>query len=374
MVGHYIAYFIGFIAVFAYNILDYSYIPFIVDVVFIVISIVSLAVALFIRSTVTAEFVSNLIVTERGQNAKVIIRLKNTSYVPANYCRFKLKCRYSDQNVKTYKIDSHCVANGVTEAIFEIPCNQCQSVRIEAARIYVYDYLRIIMLSRRIDISSCVLVMPQIPDVGVISKMQKDISEDDGLMYSTEKPGDDPTEIFAIREYEGGDKIRNIHWKLTAKTDKLMVKDYGLPLTDHDRVVVDIFPMGKKEYQNVINQVYDLLCGLITVMTKRGYGLTVSFVNKTYVEKRIETQSDIYGLFAELYETPPVTGESAAELYYASRGKEKTRVFYVTDHYNDETIKRLCLLEDTGQVYYLIPTCNGGGEYLIRFNSQGENK
>ena len=75
MVGHYIAYFIGFIAVFAYNILDYSYIPFIVDVVFIVISIVSLAVALFIRSTVTAEFVSNLIVTERGQNAKVIIRL-----------------------------------------------------------------------------------------------------------------------------------------------------------------------------------------------------------------------------------------------------------------------------------------------------------
>lgn len=374
MAGHYIVYFLSFIAVFAYNILDYSYIPFIVDVVFIVISIVSLAVALVIRSTVRAEFASNMIIVERGQKAKITIQLKNSSYVPVNYCKFVVKCRYSDNKIKTYRINSHCMANGTTEADFEIPCNECQSVRIETARIYVYDYLKVIMLCRRIDISSCLLVMPQIPDVGAISKMQKDISEDDGLMYSTEKPGDDPTEIFAIREYEGGDKIRNIHWKLTAKTDKLMVKDYGLPLTDHDRVVVDIFPMEKGEYKKTINQVYDLLYGLITVMTKRGYGLTVSYVDKMYIEKRIETQGDIYSFFAEMYEVPPVTKESAAELYYATRGNQKTRVFYVTDHYNDETVKRLHLLEETGQVYYLIPVCNGGGEYLVRFNGQGENK
>ena len=54
MAGHFIAYFFSFIAVFAYNILDYSYIPFIVDVVFIVMSIISLSIVCYLRSVVKA--------------------------------------------------------------------------------------------------------------------------------------------------------------------------------------------------------------------------------------------------------------------------------------------------------------------------------
>ena len=318
-----------------------------------------------------SEFASNIITIERGDTAKVIIRIVNSSYAPVNCCKIKVRCRFIEEKVKIYNLKSHCIADGVTEVALELPCERCESVKIDVEKIYVYDYLKVFMLSRKVNISSCVLVMPRIPDVGVISKIQKDISEDEGMMYSTVKPGDDPTEIFAVREYEGGDKIRNIHWKLSAKTNSIMVKEYGLPLTDHDRVVVDIFPMDKKERKEIINQVYDLLYGLITDMTKRGYGLTVSYVNEMYVEKRIETQSDIYSFFAELYEVPPVTKESAAELYCVSRGTEKSRVFYVTDHYNDETEKRLYMLEETGQVYYLIPKCNGGGEYVIRFSPQG---
>ena len=77
MAGHFIAYFFSFIAVFAYNILDYSYIPFIVDVVFIVMSIISLSIVCYLRSVVKAEFASNIITVERGDVARVIIRIIN---------------------------------------------------------------------------------------------------------------------------------------------------------------------------------------------------------------------------------------------------------------------------------------------------------
>ena len=48
--------------------------------------------------------------------------------------------------------------------------------------------------------------------------------------YSMKKAGYDPSETFAIREYQPGDRIRQIHWKLTEKFDNLMVRDYGLPI------------------------------------------------------------------------------------------------------------------------------------------------
>lgn len=47
--------------------------------------------------------------------------------------------------------------------------------------------------------------------------------------YSTERRGDDPSEIYQVREYSPPDPIRSIHWKLSAKEDELMVKENGFP-------------------------------------------------------------------------------------------------------------------------------------------------
>ena len=63
----------------------------------------------------------------------------------------------------------------------------------------------------------------------MVSRQSRDFageSED----YSKERGGDDPSEVFKIRDYQPGDKLRSIHWKLTAKTDEMMVREQSLPL------------------------------------------------------------------------------------------------------------------------------------------------
>lgn len=42
-------------------------------------------------------------------------------------------------------------------------------------------------------------------------------------------PGYDTSEIFQIREYQRGDRLQHVHWKLTAKHDELVVKEHSLP-------------------------------------------------------------------------------------------------------------------------------------------------
>ena len=49
-----------------------------------------------------------------------------------------------------------------------------------------------------------------------------------GTLY---KKGDDPSEIFDVRDFVDGDKIQRIHWKLSGKFDRLIVRDPALPIT-----------------------------------------------------------------------------------------------------------------------------------------------
>ena len=61
----------------------------------------------------------------------------------------------------------------------------------------------------------------------------------DSSEYSMYHPGNDPSETFALREYLPGDRIKNIHWKLSEKTDHLLVRQLGLPVNNAILLVLD---------------------------------------------------------------------------------------------------------------------------------------
>ena len=60
-----------------------------------------------------------------------------------------------------------------------------------------------------------------------------------GEQWSSTRPGFDPSETFAIREYAPGDPIRQIHWKLSSKTDTLMLRELGLPVAEETLLLLD---------------------------------------------------------------------------------------------------------------------------------------
>ena len=53
---------------------------------------------------------------------------------------------------------------------------------------------------------------------------------DDSDSYSQERPGYDFADTFQLRDYVPGDSAKQIHWKLSSKLDRLVVRDPGLPL------------------------------------------------------------------------------------------------------------------------------------------------
>ena len=47
----------------------------------------------------------------------------------------------------------------------------------------------------------------------------------EGEQQTVSRRGNDPTEVFDLREYQNGDDVRSIHWKLSEKMDKLLIKE-----------------------------------------------------------------------------------------------------------------------------------------------------
>lgn len=65
------------------------------------------------------------------------------------------------------------------------------------------------------------------PDVEVGAGGSLDMESNE---YSMLKPGFDPSETFAIREYLPGDKLNKIHWKLSTKLGDLVIREPSLPI------------------------------------------------------------------------------------------------------------------------------------------------
>ncbi len=123
----------------------------------------------------------------------------------------------------------------------------CGQVALTLSKGWVCDYMGLFSLPVRLPKPSewTVLFYPAVycPALAV---EQTAMPDGEGERYSQTKAGDDPSELFAFREYREGDRISRIHWKLSQKMGELQVKELGLPISDHILFLLEINGSGRE--------------------------------------------------------------------------------------------------------------------------------
>ena len=71
----------------------------------------------------------------------------------------------------------------------------------------------------------------------------------DGSVYDEYRAGFDQSEVFEIRPYRPGDKTAQIHWKLSQKTDTLMLRQGSLPVKNALLLILEA-PQGKENSES----------------------------------------------------------------------------------------------------------------------------
>lgn len=111
----------------------------------------------------------------------------------------------------------------------------CYSIGIQS--IVIKDFLGILRLNYKGFETKRITVFPKIVRLNRFNLKTNLISESHSVLNSMFK---DNTSISDVRQYQYGDAFKNIHWKLTAKLDEIMVKNMESTLMTSAAIILDL--------------------------------------------------------------------------------------------------------------------------------------
>lgn len=240
---------------------------------------------------------------------------------------FTEKNQYSGKKIKHIEKIS---LNGYKKEIFTISLNNISygftNVNIEKA--YVYNVLG--LFKKKIKIKNRnynIVVVPEPIKIKFEAPNQKYIEVDESDIFSNDRPGFDPSEIFNLREFRDGDGLNTVHWKLSSKSEELIVREFSLPVETNIYVFINLLKNIEidKQLEYIISVVYELcyedLCFFI-----------IWFNNETgrFERRLIKEIEEIYDVFVEmmkypLFENNTIYSESYEKL---QTNKNKTFITY----------------------------------------------
>ena len=167
---------------------------------------------------------------EKNQRFSVCVCLENDSRLPilAASCRVRLTNQLTGaQELVTRRASAAPRGRSEMELLLTSDC--CGRIRAEVVSVRLYDCFWLIPVRCALSAYGAVTVQLTFP-MSVL--LRANIScPDESETYSQEKAGYDVTEVFQLRDYREGDSIRQIHWKLSTKYDRLISRDPSLPIT-----------------------------------------------------------------------------------------------------------------------------------------------
>lgn len=165
---------------------------------------------------------------EKNKPTALAIALRRPKWLPVGAVRFHIET----ENTVTGERQTLSLRGEPVRAT--LSSRYCGCIRLRVARVTVWEAFGIFPLVLRRSAQRQLCILPDTFPVQltpVLSLAQQECSE-----YDPNRKGMDRTETFQIRDYAPGDSLRQIHWKLSAKARRLIVRDPARPV-DHSLVV-----------------------------------------------------------------------------------------------------------------------------------------
>ena len=116
------------------------------------------------------------------------------------------------------------------EELYTLPVQTtlCGEVEIRTREIYCYDVLHLFCVKKAYRTEKKMSIYPALLPVSLVLR-QRPKSKETGDIYDEDLRGNDTSEIFDIRNYQEGDSLRAVHWKLSSKMNRLLLREFSRP-------------------------------------------------------------------------------------------------------------------------------------------------
>lgn len=162
----------------------------------------------------------------------------------------------------------------------------------------------------------------------------------DGSVYDEYRAGFDQSEVFEIRAYRAGDKTAQIHWKLSQKTDTLMLRQGSLPVKNALLLILEA-PQGDQDFSERAQRAAARLFSLSESLAEKGVQHHIGYLAseaKTLTITEISGRESLTEHAGAILSSPLYLGISAAKLYLQEKEQwEFSHVLII----NDEEIQEM---------------------------------
>lgn len=180
----------------------------------------------YLKTCLTVGFTYKSIVGETGMECRCDCHVTNTGKLPVSRFRIWLQMGYQQEMTGKGRRLYGASQCGTDKLSFGLIPPYCGTIRLKFDRIRIYDYLALFFGTRKVFEEMKIAVLPTRQALHI----ELPAYECDGNSPGQEKRGgrarDVHDEVRQIHEYREGDFYRHIHWNLSARTDKIWIKEY----------------------------------------------------------------------------------------------------------------------------------------------------
>lgn len=255
-----------------------------------------------------------------GNPLKLKIKIKNRSPFAVSSVKINAKIVnmfFNTENDCTFSVNAPPFCE--KEFSYDITSDYIGNLSLQIEKVKFYDYLSLFVFSKKSNYRKIVSIYPNTVNASVKIR-SNDWFSGEAQQFSSTVSGDDPSEVFNIREYKSGDKLNRVHWKLTSKTEKYMVKEFSLPLSDNVFVYLDL-KISDTDKFDYVNSLLNSLVSLSECFLNQGITHHIGWYNsrkENYNSVRVSDNSELYSAISKIF---------TAGVFYFDEKEDRCRFF-----------------------------------------------
>lgn len=276
--------------------------------------------------------------TVKGEKASLFLRLKNPTRIPFASALVSFSIRsgfYNGKDESVHVLSLRALHDN--ELIFPVNLTKCGLYEASVSLLQGYDYLHLFRFDRKLDLTAQIRVFPHTQPRE--ERHEALYSEGFDEFEESTKSGNISSNVTDIREYLPGDRLQKIHWKLSSKIDKLMVKENESTSTNEFFLLLELFQpseesCGENDFllnalDNALDEAWSLSLELIQegeIFTFASY----STAREDFVMSTIRCREDLENAFSECFYESSYDTENLALDIYEKSGMKKGTLLHVT--------------------------------------------
>lgn len=191
---------------------------------------------------------------------KLEFKLLDDKVIQGEFTKIKvIKDNFALGAVKFIVNDKKYILKGSQDEI-GLVFKHCGGQNLIIKQYYQYDCLNLFWIKKRCHYEIPITIYPKKIYLEYQDYLHY-LPRDDQETYAANQKGDDPSEIYDIHKYQDGDLLKNIHWKLSARYQEILVKDNAL-LTGE---VVNLYPVfdDNDDHNDIVFGYLDAFCMML---------------------------------------------------------------------------------------------------------------